>query len=128
MGTSIELLKTLVHHGNWRNLVNAPVSNTGVERLESSSLSFPTMEMHINLRISGFKHLPEVSCYNSNYFELDAKSYDSWIGGAPILFEECHEDENYCTYSLGRFVDGEYKPVIEWEGEYGECFKDIFKE
>ena len=64
----------------------------------------------------GLRCFPEVFCYNNNYFELDVRSCDSWTG-TKILFKECHEDENYCTYALGKFIDG----------EYGECFKDLLK-
>ena len=45
--------------------------------------------------------------------------------GNNILEEECHEDEDYCTFSLGHFEGERFIPVLRWDGEYGENLKNL---
>lgn len=78
-------------------------------------------KLNISLGLESVKHLEDKSCYNCNYYEL--KSYGDWccfFNGNNIIEEVCHEDEDYCTYTLGHFDGEEFVGIFEWTGEYGE--------
>ena len=78
-------------------------------------------KLNISLGLKSVEHLKDKSCYNCNYYEL--QSYGDWccfFNGNNIIEEVCHEDEDYCTYTLGHFDGEEFVGVLEWSGEYGE--------
>ena len=83
--------------------------------------------MKIELGIERYEHLKDKSCYNHNYYKLE--SYGDWCNlPYSILLEECHEDENYFTFSLGKFNEkGEFVCVLEWDSDYGcNGIEDLF--
>lgn len=81
--------------------------------------------LKILLDITNLKHLKEKSCYNHNFYEIITQSYGSMLFGNNILEEECHEDEDYCTFSLGHFEGERFIPVLRWDGEYGENLENL---
>lgn len=77
------------------------------------------VKLNISLGLKSVKHLEDKSCYNCNYYELESYG-DVFFNGNNIIEEICHEDDDYCTYSLGHFEGDEFVSVLEWDGEYGE--------
>ena len=64
-------------------------------------------KLNIYLCLNSVKHLKDKSYYNRNYYEFEP--YGDWcifFNGNNIVEEICHEDEDYCSYTLGHF-DGD---------------------
>ena len=79
------------------------------------------LKINIPLELQSVKHLEDKSYYNCNYYELETYGDGCcFYNGNNIVEAFCHEDEDYYTYSLGHFEVGEFIPVLEWDGEYGE--------
>ena len=69
--------------------------------------------MKIELGIERYEHLKDKSCYNHNYYKLE--SYGDWCNlPYSILLEECHEDKDYYSYTLGHFDGNEFVAVLAW--------------
>lgn len=78
-------------------------------------------KLNIYLCLNSVKHLKDKSYYNRNYYELEP--YGDWcifFNGNNIVEEICHEDEDYCSYTLGHFDGDEFVGVLEWTGDWGE--------
>lgn len=79
------------------------------------------LHFHFELDTRYMKHLPEVSSYNHNYYELNLTPYGDYI-----IAEKCNilyvKDEDDCFesyYSLGYFNEqGEFQPMWTWLDEY----------
>lgn len=81
--------------------------------------------LKISLGLELVKHLEEKSHYNLNYYELEP--YGDWcifFNGNNIIEAICHEDDDFCTYSLGHFEGDEFVGVVQWDCEYGETIFD----
>ena len=69
------------------------------------------------------EHLPDVSCYNHNYYRLNGtltnyNEIDTTVEN--VILEECHEDDNFYSFELGHFdEDGEFDGVAWWDSDYG---------
>lgn len=61
------------------------------------------------------EHLKDKSGYNNNFYKLE--EYGDWIMfyGNDVLREEYSEEFDCFTYSLGRFADGKYIPILTWD-------------
>ena len=78
-------------------------------------------KISIPLSLESIKRLEDKSCYNRNYYELEP--YGDWclfLNGNNIIEEICHEEDDFYTYSLGRFDGEEFVGVLEWDSEPGE--------
>jgi len=77
------------------------------------------IEFKFELDKQYMKHLKDISCYNSNYYELDFKYYGDYIlgGKCNILYQKCDDDcyGYYCT--LGYFENGEFVECFTWFNE-----------
>lgn len=85
--------------------------------------------LEISLGLNSIKHLEEKSHYNCNYYEIEP--YGDWccfFGGNNIIEEVCHEEEDYCTYTLGHFNNEEFESVLQWDGDYDKDLFDYIKE
>ena len=85
--------------------------------------------LEIQLGLNSIKHLEEKSYYNCNYYEIEP--YGDWccfFNGNNVIEAVCHEEENYCTFTLGHFNNEEFIGVLQWSSEYGEGLFDYIKE
>lgn len=85
--------------------------------------------------IGTLEHLPDVSCYNHNYYRVSGFQRDEDGTTSPvgefdnIILEECHEDENYCEFERGYFDEnGEFQAYGWWDGDWEESIEDFVSE
>lgn len=59
--------------------------------------------INIGLDILLADHLSDKSVYNRNYYRLHPAGYEcSFYNGFDVILEQCHEDEGYWEYTLGK--------------------------
>ena len=69
------------------------------------------------------KHLPEISHYNHNYYELNLSAYGDYIitEKCNILYVECEDDCFESYYSLGYFDEcGAFQKMWTWLDRFQE--------
>lgn len=73
--------------------------------LEKEEFHKGVWELEIKVYPCCIKHIQNISCYNHNYYQL--LDYGDWFQNTfekeLYLYEECHEDENCYTDSIGYF-------------------------
>ena len=77
------------------------------------------MEFKFELDKKYIKHIPEISSYNHNYYELKLSGYGDFIIPAKcnILYEESEDDCYYSYYSLGYIENNKFVPCFTWLDE-----------
>jgi len=68
--------------------------------------------MKLILKSDDFKHMPEKSFYNHNYFVYRGHNTTSYVE----ILEICHEDYNFCEYKL---IQGKIEIFLGCSSGYG---------
>lgn len=81
------------------------------------------MEFRFELDKKYIKHIPEISSYNHNYYELKLSGYGDFIIPAKcnVLYEESEDDCDCSYYSLGYFDENnKFVACFTWLDENKE--------